>query len=110
MSRKRPQGTPVVPMRVLGRTILVKKARPTRGHRLAISPGILGTVYAVDEHGTARYFDYDRDAAYAFAGLDAEDADVRLSVPAELRQYVRRGALEANPGKYTRCLWVRKES
>lgn len=83
----------------------VQKARPTRRHRLAITNGILGTVYAVSPEGEARYFDYDFQAAYAFAGI-LPGSDVRLSVPRERAQYVRSGATEANPGPRTRCLWT----
>lgn len=88
-----------------GWKIVVKKAKPTRKHRLAIVPGILGTVYAVSPSGEARYFDYDRDAAYAFAAISPR-ADLRLSVPTGRYQFVRSGALEANPGLRTRCLWT----
>jgi hypothetical protein len=83
----------------------MKAAKPTRRHRLAIVPGILGTVYAVNEAGEARYFDYDRAGAEEFAGV-AAGKDVRYSVPPKRAQYVRSGAMEANPRPKTKCVWV----
>lgn len=84
----------------------VKKAKPTKKHRLAITPGILGTVYAVSPEGEARYFDYDLPGAYAWAGLTA-DSDLRYAIPPERAMYIRSGAFEANPNHRTRCIWVR---
>lgn len=88
--------------------IPVKKAPPTRRHRLAIAPGILGTVYAINEQGEARYFDYDREGAYAFAGVSV-DRDPRFSTAPGGVSYVRSGATECNPRPGTRCLWILKE-
>lgn len=89
---------PVLPTRLM---------RPTQRHRLAIAPGILGTVYGVNAAGEARYFDYDHAGAYAFAGVTDDPAlDARLSTPPERRQYVLSGATSANPTVRTRCLWV----
>lgn len=85
----------------------MKKARPTKNHRLAIVPGILGTYYAVDERGECRYFDYDREAAFAFGGV-TPDRDPRQA-PAGPYQYVRRGATEGNPKPGQACIWVLKE-
>ena len=88
----------------------VTKKQPTLKHRLAIVPGILGTVYGVNAEGEARYFDYDREAAYAFAGLTADSVDVRYAKPRGRYSYVRSGATDANPRPGTKCLWVLRES
>lgn len=87
--------------------VTVRNARPTLKHRPAIVPGILGTVYGINAEGHARYFDYDRAAAFAFAGVTAA-ADPRLAaVPADRRYgYVRSGATEANPRPGKRVIWV----
>lgn len=46
---------------------------PTRKHRPLVWENMLGTVYATDGQ-TVRYFDFDWDAALAFAGVpDATD-------------------------------------
>lgn len=82
--------------------------RPTKRHRLAIAPGILGTMYAVNEQGEARYFDYDREGAYAFAGV-SDDRDPRLSIPPSRAMYVRSGSTECNPTPRTRCIWILRE-
>jgi hypothetical protein len=88
--------------------VTVRRARPTRKHRLAIIPGILGTVYGVSPDGEARYFDYDRAAAEAFAGI-TPGSDLRFSVPPGRYAYVRTGCTDANPGPATRCLWVKDQ-
>lgn len=82
----------------------MKKAKPTKKHRLAISQGILGTYYAVNEDGECRYFDYKRDAAYEFAGV-TWTADPRI-YPAKAGQYVKSGHMEGNPKPGARCIWV----
>ncbi len=46
----------------------IRKLKPTLKHRPAITAGILGTVYAINDEGVARYFDYDREAAFEFRG------------------------------------------
>jgi hypothetical protein len=51
---------------------------PTQRHRLAITPGILGTVYARNEAGVERYFDYDWKGAMAYAGV-RQDRDPRVA-------------------------------
>ena len=54
---------------------LGRKAKPTLKHRPAIWENMLGTVYAMNDVGDIRYFDYDYDAAMDFAGLDLSSAD-----------------------------------
>lgn len=78
---------------------------PTLRHRLAIAPGILGTVYGINADGEARYFDYDIAAAYEFAGVTTE-ADPRIAKPRGRYAFIRSGAMEANPKPSTRCIWV----
>jgi hypothetical protein len=51
---------------------------PTNKHRPAIWENMLGTVYAMDDHGEVRYFDYNWDDARAFAGF-AADRDPRIA-------------------------------
>lgn len=82
----------------------MRRMKPTKRHRLALSPGFLGTVYGTNADGECRYFDYDMAAAREFAGVTA-DADPR-NWPAEAYQYVRSGYLEGNPKPGERCVWV----
>jgi hypothetical protein len=49
-----------------------RKMKPTRQHRPAVWGGILGTVYAQNDTGETRYFDYDYAVAWAFAGVTPE--------------------------------------
>jgi hypothetical protein len=83
--------------------------RPTLQHRVAIVPGILGTVYGINEEGEARYFDYDRKAAERFAGFTA-DSDPRLHPISRglYANWVKSGATEANPRPGTRVIWIRR--
>jgi hypothetical protein len=57
--------------------VQVREMPPTRGHRAAIWHGLFGTVYAVNDNGKVRYFDYDHPAALAYAGVDP-NRDPRL--------------------------------
>lgn len=54
-----------------------RRMPPTRKHRKVFTPGILGTVYAYNADGVERYFDYDWNAAVAYAGVTA-DSDLRV--------------------------------
>lgn len=58
--------------------VSAKKAKPTKNHRPAVWECMLGTVYALNDKRQVKYFDYDHKAALAFAGVDREDADLRL--------------------------------
>lgn len=51
---------------------------PTNKHRPAIWECMLGTVYAMDDQGEVRYFDYRWDEARAFAGV-SPDRDPRVA-------------------------------
>lgn len=88
------------------RGLKCRRLPPTRKHRLAIAPGILGSVYGVDATGHARYFEYDIAGALAFAGAH-EHNDPRVWKATGHRSYVTSGHTECNPrpsgGK---CLWV----
>lgn len=46
-----------------------RRMRPTQRHRAAIWENMLATVYAANDEGAIRYFDYDWDAARAYAGI-----------------------------------------
>ena len=59
---------------------LGRKANPTRKHRAAIWECMLGTVYAMNDAGEVRYFDYKWDEAVAFAGVTPE-RDPRTAKP-----------------------------
>jgi hypothetical protein len=84
-----------------------RRMKPTRKHRPAIVPGILGTVYGINDDGEARYFDYDREGAEAFAGVTSERDPRYAKVTADRRaSFVRRGATEANPRVGTGCIWI----
>ena len=89
----------------LGVTCSTKK--PTLQHRPAVWECMLGTVYALNDEGECRYFDYDHEGALAFAGV-AGDIDVRLHKGTVDRScgYVRSGRTEANPRVGKRVLWV----
>jgi len=82
---------------------------PTRGHRPALWECMLGTVYALNEAGECKYFDYDHTAAAAFAGVTLT-ADNRLHKVTHLLnfQYVKAGLTDANPPVGRLVLWVPK--
>ncbi len=46
--------------------------RPTQKHRPAIWENMLGTVYARNDAGEIKYFDYRWDDARVFAGVEVE--------------------------------------
>ncbi len=51
--------------------------KPTKQHRPAVWECMLGTVYARNDRGETRYFDYDWAKARTFAGADEPDRDPR---------------------------------
>jgi len=57
--------------------VIARKQRPTKKHRRAVWENMLGTVYAMNDQGETRYFDYDWDGALAWAGV-TDDRDPRL--------------------------------
>lgn len=56
-----------------------RKAKPTKQHRPAVWECMLGTVYAANDAGTTRYFDYDWAGALSYAGVEEEGRDPRLA-------------------------------
>jgi hypothetical protein len=75
------------------------KAAPTKKHVPAIWECMLGTVYACNPQGETRYFDYDHEAARAFAGVDQEGVDLRVARAARRFTQIRKGQF---------VLWVRR--
>lgn len=47
-----------------------KRQKPTKQHRVAVFEACFGTLYAVNDAGIVKYFDYDWDGAFAYAGID----------------------------------------
>lgn len=50
------------------------KAPPLKNYRPAMWENMLGTVYAMNDAGEVKYFDYDHDAAKAYAGIGPDSA------------------------------------
>lgn len=89
--------------------IPARKMSPTSGHRPAIWEAMLGTVYALSPDGEARGFDYDYEAARAFAGVDKPGSDPRLwKMEKQNVSYIRKGATYAEPRRGQRVLWVKR--
>jgi len=78
--------------------------KPTLKHRPAMWGGILGTVYASNGQ-KAEYFDYDYDAAKAFAGV-TEEGDLRMYNWDGKYGYPGMGIVQPKVG--TKVLWVLK--
>jgi hypothetical protein len=55
-----------------------RRMKPTQKHRIAIFENMLATVYAVNDAGVLKYFDYDWDGARAWAGVDEDGRDPRV--------------------------------
>lgn len=58
-----------------------KKAKPTQKHRPAIWENMLGTLYAMNDRGQVKYFDYAYFDAVEFAGITKENVptlDIRV--------------------------------
>lgn len=90
------------------RTSDMRTMPPTKQHRPAIFPGILGTVYAVNDDLQVKYFDYDFDAAYAYAGV-TPDRDVRRARKPRNRNVTYTGhPCEPKAGSSLWILWVLK--
>ena len=94
---------------------LGRKAKPTLKHRPAIWENMLGTVYAMNDVGDIRYFDYDYDAAMDFAGLDLtagfEDADdLRVARPNRNVRYGHGRNSCPEPRQNQWVLWTLKET
>jgi len=52
------------------------KKKPTLKHRPAIWENMLATVFAMNDEGKVKYFDYDYDGAIEFSGIKTK-TDVR---------------------------------
>lgn len=81
-----------------------RKMKPTQRHRAAIWENMLGTVYAANDAGEVKYFDFDWDAARAYAEVDAEGADPRVARCPNAHGGVDR------PRKGQLVLYVRRQS
>jgi hypothetical protein len=68
-----------------------RKMKPTLKHRPAIWECMLATVYAMNDAGQTKYFDYDWDAAREFAGVDRPEADLRVYRAARSQGEIRKG-------------------
>ncbi|NBV88195.1 MAG: hypothetical protein EBR88_01575 [Betaproteobacteria bacterium] len=78
------------------------KAPPTKSHVPAVWECMLGAVYARNAQGETRYFDYNYEAARAWAGLGQGKLDIRVSRAKESTggpEGIRKGQL---------VLWVRR--
>lgn len=78
---------------------------PTLKHRPAVWENMLGTVYAMNDAGQTEYFDYDHDAAKAFAGVESGERDLRLA-----RAKVNMNGMYSHqlPSKGKLVLWIKK--
>lgn len=90
-----------------------RRMKPTQKHRPAVWENMLGTVYALNDAGECKYFDFKYEEALAFAGVNPKDAAVRDSRLHRVtldrrRSYVRSGCAEGNPQLGKLVLWVRK--
>lgn len=87
-----------------------RKMRPTQEHRPAVWEAMLGTVYAMNDSREIRAFDYDYEAARAFAGVDRDGADPRLARVKRRVRYGRGNSPEMEPREGQLVLWIRDES
>jgi hypothetical protein len=75
--------------------VLARRMKPTQKHRPAIWENMLGTVYAMNDDGEVKYFDYNYGEAAIFAGcggLDVIDArDPRIWPAAHSTTNIRKG-------------------
>ena len=81
---------------------------PTAKHRPAIWECMLGTVYAMDDQGEVRYFDYRWDDARQFDGF-RPDRDPRVAKAASHRAGWARWALPRLMSRRQNALWLLKE-
>lgn len=89
--------------------VTARKAPPTRHHVPAIWECMLGTVYARDSQGHTRYFDYDYEAARAWAGVWEYGADIRLGHFEVKHECINfSGAPDARPYRGQKVLWIRR--
>ena len=82
-------------------------AKPTKGHRAALWENMLGTVWAVNDAGEVKFFDYDLRGARAFAGVK-ESRDPRVSRHPYPGQRVHNGPDYAQPTNKQLILWIKR--
>jgi len=80
--------------------------KPTPSHRPAIWECMLGTVYALNDKGKVRYFDFDYDAAKEFAGID-EKRDLRIWKNKRWVRWGNGGSCE-QPRMNQLVLWIKE--
>jgi hypothetical protein len=86
---------------------LGRRMKPTQKHRPAVWECMLATVYAMNDAGEVRYFDYDWDAAVEWAGVREDGRDPR-TFKNPFRCSVGRGATATTISAKRVVLWVRK--
>ncbi len=77
-------------------------ASPKQGYRPAVWECMLGTVYAMNDSGVVRYFDYKHDEALVFAGI-VPGRELRL---AKCRKGYRYGSSDDGPSAGRLVLWI----
>lgn len=82
-----------------------RKMQPTLKHRPALWECMLGTVYAMNEQGVTRYFDYDWKAAIKWAGI-SDTSDARLARHKRRVTFSRTGDSIDEPSFNKLVLWV----
>ena len=86
----------------------VRRMRPTLQHRQAMWECMLGTVYAMNETGEVRYFDYRWSEAHAWAGT-AQDRDPRWAPKVRAVRYTNGSREGMEPRIGQKLLWILKE-
>ena len=75
--------------------VLARIMKPTQKHRPAIWEAMLGTVYAMNDAGEVKYFDYKWDEAAIFAGLGGltvvDERDPRVWTATHSTTNIRKG-------------------
>jgi hypothetical protein len=82
--------------------VAAKKMKPTKKHRPAMWECMLGTVYAQNDTGEIKYFDYKWEDAKTFAGISS-DRDPRVFKTDKNMNYEMRYEL---PSKGNLVLWI----
>jgi hypothetical protein len=97
----------------------VRKMKPTLEHRPALWECMLGTVYARNDEGVTKYFDYDLEGAKEYAGVanphEANLRDARLYKNWDPRYYpmgdgIVRSTGTSMPSVKQLVLWVKEIS
>lgn len=88
-------------VRIFGLT--ARRMPPTQKHRPAVWEMMLGTVYAMNDDGETKYFDYKWDDAVAFSGA-TQERDPRWAKKNKRVRYSRDGVNEPRYGQ--KVLWI----